>query len=115
MRRPRGTANSTRCFLSGLIEGEWPQRSAKSIFYPPSLLSQLDWPDSRAALAGERAAFQDLMALPRRQVHLSTFELENDSIIGPSVFLEDVDRLGLRARAAPPAATCRHGCSSTKR
>ena len=44
-------------FLVGLVEGEWPQRSTKSIFYPASLLSQLDWPDSRTALAGERAAF----------------------------------------------------------
>ena len=83
-------------FLVGLVEGEWPQRSSKSIFYPASLLSQLDWPDSRMALAGERAAFHDLMALARRQVHLSTFELENDSIVGPSVFLEDADRLGFR-------------------
>ena len=83
-------------FLVGLVEGEWPQRSSKSIFYPASLLSQLDWPDSRVALAGERAAFQDLMGLARRQVHLSTFELENDAIVGPSVFLEDADRLGLR-------------------
>ena len=101
-------------FLVGLVEGEWPQRSTKSIFYPASLLSQLDWPDSRVALAGERAAFQDLMALARRQVHLSTFELENDAIIGPSVFLEDVDRLGL-----PHCRVRRSGrrpaCSSTRR
>ncbi|RPI51831.1 MAG: hypothetical protein EHM55_17985, partial [Acidobacteria bacterium] len=83
-------------FLVGLVEGEWPQRSSKSIFYPASLLSQLDWPDSRVALVGERAAFQDLVGLARRLVHLSTFELEHDAIIGPSVFLEDVDRLGLR-------------------
>ena len=83
-------------FLVGLIEGEWPQRSSKNIFYPASLLTQLDWPDSRMALAGERAAFGDLMTLARRQVHLSSFELENDSIVGPSVFLEDADRLGLR-------------------
>lgn len=83
-------------FLVGLVEGEWPQRPARCIFYPQSLLVQLDWPDSRAMLAGERAAFQDLVALARRQVHLSTFELENDSIVGPSVFLEDVGRLGLR-------------------
>ena len=81
-------------FLVGLVEGEWPQRSSKSIFYPASLLSELDWPDSRVSLAGERAAFEDLMGLARHQVHLSTFELENDSIIGPSVFLEGADRLG---------------------
>jgi RecB family exonuclease len=83
-------------FLVGLVEGEWPRRSAKSIFYPASLLSQLDWPDSRATLAGERAAFRDLAALARRQVSLSTFQLEDDSIVGPSVFLEDADRMGLR-------------------
>jgi CRISPR/Cas system-associated exonuclease Cas4 (RecB family) len=90
-------------FLVGLVEGEWPQRAPKSIFYPISLLNQLDWPDSRVALAGERAAFQDLMTLGRRQVHLSRFELENDAIIGPSVFLEDVDRFGLRAMKRGPA------------
>ena len=83
-------------FLVGLVEGEWPQRSTKSIFYPPWLLSQLDWPDSRSALAGERAAFQDLLALARGKVHLSTFELENDSIVSPSVFLEDIERFGVR-------------------
>ena len=89
-------------FLVGLVEGEWPARSSKSIFYPASLLSQLDWPDSRATLAGERAAFQDLMGLARRQVHLSTFELENDAIISPSVFLEDADRLGFRTHVSSP-------------
>ncbi len=94
-------------FLVGLVEGEWPQRASKSIFYPASLLSQLDWPDSRAMLAGERAGFHDLMGLARRQVHLSTFELENDSIIGPSVFLEDVDRLGLRTEIPAPRAHSR--------
>ncbi len=94
-------------FLVGLVEGEWPQRSSKSIFYPASLLRQLDWPDSRAGLAGERAAFQDLMALARRHVHLSTFELENDSIVGPSMFLEDANRLGLRPAIPPPRAHTR--------
>jgi len=88
-------------FLVGLVEGEWPQRPAKNIFYPASLLSQLDWPDSRVSLAGERAAFQDMLQLPRRQVHLSTFELENDAIVTPSVFLEDVERAGLR-QVDPP-------------
>jgi RecB family exonuclease len=48
------------------------------------------------ALAGERAAFSDLMSLGRRQTHLSTFELENDAIIGRSVFLEDIERAGFR-------------------
>jgi RecB family exonuclease len=87
-------------FIVGLVEGEWPRPSARSIFYPQSLLTRFDWPDSRAALAGERAAFHDLVLLPRAQVTLSTFELENDSIVGPSAFLEDIDRLGLQTRSA---------------
>jgi RecB family exonuclease/inactivated superfamily I helicase len=89
-------------FVMGLIEGEWPQRASKNIFYPPWLLNQLDWPDSRQALAAERAAFQDLLALPRQKIHLSTFELENDSIVGPSVFLEDIEAAGLRSSEAGP-------------
>ena len=39
-------------FLVGLVEGEWPQRSSRNIFYPTSLLSQLDWPDSRDRAGG---------------------------------------------------------------
>ena len=90
-------------FLVGLIEGEWPQRSSKNIFYPSAILSQLDWPDSRTALAGERASFQDLVMLARRQVYLSTFELESDAIIGPSAFLENIDRFELRTAVRDPA------------
>jgi RecB family exonuclease len=94
-------------FLVGLIDGEWPQRSLKSIFYPSSLLNQLDWPDTRMMLAGERAAFDDLLQLPRRQVHLSTFELENDSIVGPSVFLEDAAHVGLPTAVREPTPSGR--------
>ena len=89
-------------FLVGLVEGEWPERSAKNIFYPASLLGLLDWPDSRTALAGERAVFQDLVRLARKRVHLSGFELEDDAIVGPSVFLEDVDHLGMRTSTDEP-------------
>lgn len=88
-------------FLVGLVDGEWPHRSSKNIFYPSWLLSQLDWPDSRMARAAERAAFQDLAMLARRRVQFSTFELEDDAIVAPSVFLEDLDRLELASEPAP--------------
>jgi RecB family exonuclease len=91
-------------FVTGLVEGEWPQRASKSIFYPSSLLVQLDWPDSRTALAGERAAFQDLLSLPQRQLQLSTFQLEDEAIVNPSVFLEDLDWSGLRRVEPKPSA-----------
>ena len=90
-------------FLVGLVEGEWPERRTKNIFYPSSLLGQLDWADSRAALAGERASFEDLLLLANRQVQLSAFELENDSIVGPSVFLEGINRFELQTVIRQPA------------
>jgi RecB family exonuclease/inactivated superfamily I helicase len=86
-------------FLVGLVEGEWPQRTAKSIFYPSSLLGQVDWADSRAAMAGEHAAFVDLLGLAKQRIHISTFELEDDTIVGPSAFLEDLEHSGVRHSA----------------
>ena len=77
--------------LVGLIEGDWPERAGRSIFYPQSLLSQLGWASDQARLAGARAQFFDLLRLPRRRVSLSTFTLEDDAIVSPSPFIEDVD------------------------
>jgi len=82
-------------FLVGLVEREWPEPVERNIFYPSSLLARFGWPESRAMLGAERAAFRDLARLASRSVTFSTFELENDSIIGPSVLLEEIDRLGL--------------------
>jgi RecB family exonuclease len=89
-------------FLVGLIEGEWPERAAKNIFYPSWLLSQLDWPAPKAALEAERATFRDLLSLPRRRVSVSSFELENDSIVAPSMFIDEIASAGLLRRE--PAA-----------
>jgi RecB family exonuclease len=75
----------------GLIEGEWPSRAPGNIFYPAFLLKGLGWPDARARLGGERAAFQDLLTLAGERVAVSTFELENDAIVSPSIFLEDLE------------------------
>ena len=61
--------------LVGLIEGDWPERAGRSIFYPQSLLSQLGWASDQARLAGARAQFFDLLRLPRRRVSLSTFRI----------------------------------------
>ena len=48
--------------------------------------------------------FDDLLHLPRRSLALSTFTLEDDAIVRPSAYLEDLDALTLRdgARGAPP-------------
>lgn len=90
--------------LVGLVESDWPERSRRSIFYPVSLLSQLGWPSDTERLAAARARFQDLLILPRTRVSLSTFTLEDDSIVSPSPFLDDVEAAGLAIeRVAAPA------------
>jgi RecB family exonuclease len=81
--------------LVGLVEGDWPERAGRSIFYPQSLLSQLGWASDPSRLAAARAQFFDLLHLPQRRVSLSTFTLEDDALVPPSPFLEDVDAAGL--------------------
>lgn len=81
--------------IVGLSEADWPERSARSIFYPQSLLAQLGWPGEQDRFPAARARFQDLLRLPRRRVSLSAFTLEDDAIVSPSTLLEDVDAAGL--------------------
>ncbi len=91
--------------LVGLVEGDWPERARRSIFYPQSLLAQLGWASDLPRLAAARAQFLDLLRLPRRRVSLSTFTLEDDALVSPSPFLEDVAAAGLpveRADAGGP-------------
>lgn len=89
--------------VMGLVEGEWPERPRRNIFYPQSLLAQLEpaRPD-RVALHQERdlvrfarAAFHDLLMSARHRVRVSTFALESDAVVEPSAFLDDLPALGL--------------------
>jgi RecB family exonuclease len=81
--------------IVGLTESDWPERAGRSIFYPQSLLGELGWPGEQDRFGAARAQFQDLLRLPRRRVSLSTFTLEDDSIVSPSSLLEEVDAAGL--------------------
>jgi RecB family exonuclease len=81
--------------LVGLVESDWPERATRSIFYPASLLAPLGWPAERDRLSASRTRFQDLLRLARRRTSLSTFTLEEDTIVSPSPLLEDVDAPGL--------------------
>jgi RecB family exonuclease len=83
--------------LVGLVEGEWPETSAVSIFYPLSLLGLLGWPSERSRLASARASFMDLLRLPARSVSASTFVLEEDALVEPSPFLDELGRATLPA------------------
>ncbi len=81
--------------IVGLSEADWPERSARSIFYPQSLLAQLGWPGEQERFPAARARFHDLLRLPRRRVSLSSFTLEDDAIVSPSPLLEEIDAAGL--------------------
>jgi ATP-dependent helicase/nuclease subunit B len=81
--------------LLGVIEGEWPERERRSIFYPAWLLRNLAWPDDQSRLSAARAAFADLLRLPRERLLLSTFTLEDDAIVEPSSLLEELQARGL--------------------
>ena len=84
--------------LVGLVDGEWPGHAARNIFYSPSLLRALGWPDEDAdPLARARAAFVDLLQAPVRAVSVSTFTLEDDALVETSVLAEDIPRAGLTA------------------
>lgn len=97
--------------LVGLIDGEWPERFRRNVLYPSSLLAQLEplpaiadpGRRERDALNAARAAFKDLLRLATRRVRLSSFVLENDAVVEPSILLDEVGGAGLpRERAEPP-------------
>ncbi|MGE0863757.1 MAG: PD-(D/E)XK nuclease family protein [Vicinamibacterales bacterium] len=89
--------------LMGLVEGEWPQRPRRNVFYPQSLLAQLEPArPGRVAVHQERdlvrfarASFRDLLLSARVRVRASTFALESDAVVEPSAFLDDLPSFGL--------------------
>lgn len=85
----------THVTLAGVVEGEWPSGGGRVIFYPASLLRDLGWPPETDRRAAARAAFEDLLRLPLRSVELSAFSLDDEAIVRPSPFVEDLERVGL--------------------
>lgn len=81
--------------LAGLVERDWPERGGRSIFYPASLLKDLGWPAEADRLSAARARFHDLLTLATRRISVSAFTLEDDAIVSPSAFLEELDGAGL--------------------
>ena len=76
--------------LVGLVDGEWPAVARRNLFYPPVLLQPLGWPSDAARVSAARAAFLDLLRLARQRTTVSAFQLEEDSLTGPSVLLDDL-------------------------
>ena len=84
--------------LVGLVDGEWPRRQRRNIFYSSGLLTALGWPAEQAdRLAPARAMFVDLLQSPARHASVSTFSLEDDALVEPSSLLDDIGRAGLTA------------------
>lgn len=92
--------------LAGLVDGEWPQRRRRSIFYSAGVLRDLGWPPDGLRIEGARAAFADLLTLPARSISASTFVLEDDALVTPSPFVEAIDGLALE-RVERPIPTLR--------
>lgn len=94
--------------IVGLVEGEWPERPRRNIFYPRALIAQLE-PSrpERIELDAERdhvrfarAVFRDLTGLARLRTRVSTFALESDTVIEPSAFIDDLPSFGLAVEPA---------------
>jgi hypothetical protein len=98
--------------IMGLVEGEWPERPRRNVFYPRALIAQLEparperviLNEERDQVRSARAAFRDLVGLARLRTRLSTFSLESESVVEPSSFIEDVPAFGLRSERAAPDA-----------
>lgn len=88
--------------LVGLVEREWPEKAASSIFYPQSLLAQLGWTPERQRLQSARAMFRDLVRLAGHRALASAFLLEDDALVEPSPFLDELERSGLAVAAVDP-------------
>lgn len=96
-------------WLVGLVEGDWPERRPPTVFYPASLLRSLGWPDERDLRRAARAVFSDLLRLPTNRLIVSVFSLEDDAVVAPSVWLDELTTSGLAVRreeiAAPLSVT----------
>lgn len=92
-----------RLRLVGLVDGEWPEASARNIFYPGFLLARLGWPDERERAAATRAAFADLLELPTVAVGVSLPELEQDAVVRPSSLLDELAMFGPSRQTPVPA------------
>jgi RecB family exonuclease len=76
--------------LAGLIDGEWPDRPRRSIFYSSAILRELGWPAESDRIDGARTAFRDLLRLPSARIAVSTFSLEADAIVAPSALIDEI-------------------------
>lgn len=85
--------------IVGLIEGEWPDRPRRNIFYPASLLAALGWPSEKDRRGASQSRFVDLLRSAHRRVTVSTVTLDEEALVEVSAFADEIPRAGL---AEPP-------------
>ena len=101
--------------IMGLVEGEWPERPRRNIFYPRALIAELepsrpervDLNAERDHVRSARAAFRDLLGLAGRRTRLSTFALESDAVVEPSSFIDEVPAFALTLERERQGVTVR--------
>jgi ATP-dependent helicase/nuclease subunit B len=76
--------------LVGLIEGEWPDRPSRNIFYPTSLLASLGWPTEKDRRAAAEARFLELLQSPLVRTMVSTVSLDDEALVEPSTFVDEI-------------------------
>jgi RecB family exonuclease len=81
--------------LAGLVDGEWPERPRRNVFYTQGVLRDLGWPAEADRLDGARAEFVDLLTLPTHTLTLSTFALEDDAVVAASALIDEAARVEL--------------------
>jgi ATP-dependent helicase/nuclease subunit B len=81
--------------IVGLIQQDWPEAPRRNIFYPPSLLRALGWPSEKERRSGADARFLDLMGSASRLVMVSTFTLDNETLVPRSLQLDEMARARL--------------------
>ncbi|MEO7158041.1 MAG: PD-(D/E)XK nuclease family protein [Vicinamibacterales bacterium] len=101
--------------IMGAVEGDWPERPRRNVFYPRSLIAQLEpsrpervaLNDERDQVRFARAMFRDLIGSAVRRTRVSTFSLESEAVVEPSTFIEDLPSFGLRTETASCDASAR--------
>jgi RecB family exonuclease len=81
--------------LAGVVDGEWPSRPRRNIFYGSEVLRELGWPSEPDRRDAAAARFAELARLPGLQLRVSVFSLEADALVTPSPLLATLEGMGL--------------------
>jgi RecB family exonuclease len=84
-----------RMTIVGVIEGDWPERVRRNIFYPSNLMKALGWPSEKDRRAAADARFLDLLSSASRDVNVSVVTLDDDALVEPSSMLDEIPRARL--------------------